>query len=105
SEFHGALSRRGVYMLRAGRWKYVYYAGEAPQLFDLEEDPHERHDLFGRPGHADIATLMHDKLCAIVDPLAADRAARADQGRRLDAAGGRDRLLAEGFTLAYTPPP
>ena len=31
-------------MVRSGRWKLVYYHGERPQLFDLQEDPHELHD-------------------------------------------------------------
>ena len=41
-------------MLRAGRWKLVYYHGYPPQLFDLEADPHELHDLAADPrfGHS-----------------------------------------------------
>ena len=105
SEFHGALSASGMFMLREGRWKYVYYAGETPQLFDLEADPHERHDLFLEPAYAAIAAALHARLLRIVDPEAVDAAARRDQHARLEAAGGRARLLAEGFTLTYSPPP
>jgi arylsulfatase len=36
----------GRYMATNGRWMYLYYAwGGAAQLFDLERDPAERHDL------------------------------------------------------------
>ena len=32
-------------MVRWANWKYVYYAGQDPQLFDLAADPHELDDL------------------------------------------------------------
>ncbi|MGU9958042.1 MAG: sulfatase-like hydrolase/transferase [Arenicellales bacterium WSBS_2016_MAG_OTU3] len=32
-------------MLRTRRWKYIHYLDLPPQLFDLETDPHELHDL------------------------------------------------------------
>jgi arylsulfatase A-like enzyme len=35
-----------------GRWKYMYYPeGAAEQLFDLENDPYELHDLSTSPAH------------------------------------------------------
>jgi choline-sulfatase len=39
-------------MVRSGRWKLIYYHGHAPQLFDLEADPHERCDLANDVRHA-----------------------------------------------------
>ncbi len=105
SEFHGALSHSGMTMLREGRWKYVHYAGDAAQLFDLEADPHERHDVFAEPDYAAVAASLHARLLTIADPDALDRQAKADQRRRLDAAGGEAALLAQGFNIAYTPPP
>jgi len=39
-------------MVRSGRFKLVYYHGDAPQLFDLDDDPYERHDLSRDPQHA-----------------------------------------------------
>jgi choline-sulfatase len=105
SEFHGALSASGMFMLRDGRWKYVCYAGLPPQLFDLEADPHERADLALNPAYAGIAARLHAQLLRIVDPDATDEAAKRDQQQRLEAAGGRARLLAEGFQIAYSPPP
>jgi choline-sulfatase len=39
-------------MVRSGDWKLIYSHGYAPQLFDLAQDPHERHDVAGDPRHA-----------------------------------------------------
>lgn len=43
----------GTRMIRAGRYKLIYYAaGNRSQLFDLEADPRETRDLAGDPAHA-----------------------------------------------------
>ena len=34
-----------AYMIRNNKWKYIYYKGFPPQLFDLENDPEEFKDL------------------------------------------------------------
>jgi arylsulfatase A-like enzyme len=34
-----------AFSLRSERWRYVYWLGEAEQLFDLQADPQEFHDL------------------------------------------------------------
>uniref|UniRef100_A0A8C5U8I1 Arylsulfatase K n=1 Tax=Malurus cyaneus samueli TaxID=2593467 RepID=A0A8C5U8I1_9PASS len=44
SEFHGCNVNSSVYMLRAGKWKYIAYSDGSsvlPQLFDLTADPDE----------------------------------------------------------------
>jgi choline-sulfatase len=105
SEFHGALSASGMFMLREGQFKYVFYAGQPPQLFDLDADPLEQHDQFANPDTAPIVATLHARLLTIADPDALDRQAKADQRRRLDAAGGAAALMAQGFNIAYTPPP
>lgn len=33
--------------VRTDRWKYIHYANEVGELYDLEHDPHERHNRFG----------------------------------------------------------
>jgi arylsulfatase A-like enzyme len=46
-------------MLRRGRYKLIYYpAGNRLQLFDLETDPQELHDLYGSQGTAGVAGEM-----------------------------------------------
>lgn len=105
SEFHGALSRSAVAMLRTDRWKFIDYANATPQLFDVQQDPHEQVDLAENADYAELIAGLSAELQTIADPNVLDQRAKADQHRRLEAAGGRDRLLAEGFTTAYTPPP
>lgn len=43
--FTGCTLNTSAYMLRRDRWKYVAYVGYEPQLFDLDDDPGELHDL------------------------------------------------------------
>ena len=61
----GLSDARG-YMLRTERWKYVYFRGFPPQLFDMKRDPHEFHDLGRDPAHADICDNMQ---AALLDRL------------------------------------
>jgi choline-sulfatase len=96
SEYHAAGAATGAFMIRHGGFKYVYYVGMPPQLFDLEADPYEGRDLAQDPGYCGIITTCEARLRAIVDPEAADALARADQGARIAALGGREAILARG---------
>ncbi len=49
-------------MIRTERWKYVYFKGFQPQLFDLENDPDEFDDLGTCADHQDIRADMQDLL-------------------------------------------
>lgn len=51
-----------AYMLRTERWKYVYYKGFPPQLFDMQNDPEEFTDLGREADYQDICRDMQDKL-------------------------------------------
>ncbi len=51
-----------AYMVRTDRWKYVHYDGFRPQLFDLEDDPQERHDRGADPATAAVRTELNDRL-------------------------------------------
>ena len=104
SEYHGMGSSTGAYMIRVGRFKYVYYAKYPPQLFDLANDPDETSDL---AGHADMAATLETcrtKLFAMLDPVAVDGQAKARQAELLAANGGRDAVIARG-DLGFTPAP
>ena len=51
-----------AYMVRDKRWKYVYFNGFDPQLFDLEKDPKELNDLGNDPKYKEIREDMFRKL-------------------------------------------
>lgn len=103
-EYHAATSITGCFMIRVGKWKYVYYAGYEPQLFDLEADPFEAHDLGTDPDHADVVADCDRRLRAVVDPDAANVQAFADQEARIESLGGLEAVLSRG-NYPYTPAP
>ena len=106
SEYHAIGSASAHYMLRDARYKYVYYVGGPPQLFDLAADPEERRDLVEAPDAEASAVLANfeARLRALLDPEAVDRRAKADQAARVAAFGGREAVLARG-TFANSPTP
>ncbi|MEZ5863711.1 MAG: sulfatase-like hydrolase/transferase [Geminicoccaceae bacterium] len=57
-------------MLLRGRYKYVYYHGFPDQLFDLETDPLEQHDLSGDPRLAGVRLAMRAATLAGWSPAA-----------------------------------
>jgi choline-sulfatase len=105
SEYHAIFSPSGIFMIRNARYKYVHYVGYPPMLFDLCADPDETRDLAGDPRHADALMACERELRSVADPEAVDRRARADQQRRIQAAGGADAILAQGVKIPYSPAP
>lgn len=102
SEYHDGGAVTGFFMVRAGDWKYVYYPGFAPQLFNLAEDPHEVNDLGLSAAHADARAVCHARLAGICSPDAVNDACFAAQNARIEELGGADAVLgAEGFD--FTP--
>jgi choline-sulfatase len=75
-------------MVRKGRWKYHYYVRYRPELFDLQEDPEELHDLSGDPAHAPVLREMEAELRRICDPEAVDAQAKGDQQAMIERLGG-----------------
>jgi choline-sulfatase len=74
---HGANSR--CFGITDGRWKYIYFPhGGVEQLFDLERDPTEVHNLVGRPEHA----TEHARLSRDLIQLVQDRGIHAVAGGR-----------------------
>ena len=49
-------------MIRNDRWKYIYYKGFPPQLFDLINDPDEFNDLGQSSDYKKIIDEMKDIL-------------------------------------------
>lgn len=103
SEFHDGGAITGFFMLRLGRWKYIHYPGFAPQLFDLDSDPQERHDLGLSDRHADVrGHCLREMQEALGDPEAINAQAFADQARRIEELGGIEAIRAME-TFDFTP--
>jgi choline-sulfatase len=68
-------------MIRAGRWKYIYYHGMPPQLFDMEADREERHDRAGDPTTAEVEARLRAAVLTGWQPedIAARMEARAQE--------------------------
>ncbi|WP_185983668.1 choline-sulfatase [Aureimonas mangrovi] len=68
--------------LREGRWKFTHCPADAEQLFDLEADPLELHNLAGDPAHAETAARFRQMVAAQWDLTRFERAVRESQARR-----------------------
>lgn len=104
SEYHAAGGVSAAYMLRQGRYKYIHYVGFEPELFDLEADPQEVHDLAGRADMALVRAGFETRLKAICDPVATDLQAKRDQAALIEQHGGAVKILMRGGS-SYTPIP
>lgn len=104
SEYHAAGSLSACYMLREGRFKYVHYTGFAPELYDLESDPEEMHDLAAEPAHRENVAGFERRLRQTLDPEAVDRRAKRDQTALIQKHGGPEPILRRGGR-SYTPTP
>ena len=103
AEYHAVGSRTGSYMLRAGRYKLIVHAGDAPIIYDMNDDPEELINVSDRPGMAQVRDELSSALSQVVDPEVANRRAFADQRRRIDELGGED-AIRDVEPLAFTPP-
>jgi len=94
SEYHDGGSPTGMFMLRNKRWKYNYYPGYEPELYDIETDPSELTDLGRSESHADIRNQCHSQMMDLVDPEAANRQAFSDQAELVEKLGGVQAVMA-----------
>ncbi|MDN5000007.1 sulfatase-like hydrolase/transferase [Bradyrhizobium sp. GCM10027634] len=106
SEYHAAASPSASYMIRKGRFKFIYYVRFAPELFDLEADPAESENLAARPEYAATVRELEAELRRILDPEEQDRRANEAQRLLIESKGGPDALMANLPTKKlYTPVP
>ncbi len=104
SEYHAVGAATGAYMIRKGRWKYNFYVGHRPELFDLETDPEETANRAEDTAYAEVLLELHRDLLAICDPVATDVLAHADQAALVERYGGKDAAMQLGAPAA-TPVP
>jgi choline-sulfatase len=106
SEYHASSSRAGEYMIRHGKWKYVYFVRypDQPQLFDLQSDPEELRDLGTDKAFTHEVSFLHQKLLSLLDPMEVDQRAKRRQAELVAANGGREAVIRRG-SFAYSPPP
>lgn len=82
SEFHADKVKAPCFMVRQGAYKYIYIHGYAPQLFDLNNDPGEWHNLAGDPALVEVENALRDVILARFDPDAIARAVLDSVARR-----------------------
>ena len=74
SQYHSNFASTGIFMLRREQWKYIAYPGYKPQLFDLDSDPNELHDLSA--DRSDITRNMDRALRNLVNYPEVNRRAK-----------------------------
>ena len=74
SEMHSEAMGAPCFMVRSDCHKYVYVHGHDSQLFDLDTDPGEWHNLAGDPDYGDVASELEARILERFDPdsIAAD---------------------------------
>ena len=108
SEYHDGGSTTGTFMVRWDHWKFVYYVGHTPQLFDLTADPHELTNLAMQGVNDTVIQAAwkegEKRLRAICDPEQMSARCFADQKRRIEELGGVE-ACATGYSFNHTPTP
>lgn len=71
--YGGANESNAQRMIRRGPWKLNYYHGMRPQLFNIEEDPHEWNDRWNDPACRGIVAELQARLLDGWDPAAMEQ--------------------------------
>ena len=91
-------------MTQKGRYKFHYYVGDPPVLFDLKNDPEELNDLVGDLRFAETPRDMEAALRTLLDPEEVAAAAKAAQAAIINRHGGPEKAKNVG-TPGTTPVP
>ena len=78
---HGV--ERPMAMLRKGKYKYNYSLGDAPELYDISEDPEEFHNLANEPKYQAICRDLETQLLAEWNPIEIEKQVRESQKARI----------------------
>jgi choline-sulfatase len=104
AEYHASCSKTGSFMLRRGDDKLIYHVDMPAELYDLNNDPHELHDLLADGSGARRAQELEGLLREICDPERVNARCKADQQARVMAFGG-NRAVRDRGIFVRTPPP
>lgn len=105
SEYHTIGSSSALFMLQDARTKYVHYCGLPPELYDLQADPGEMHDIAAQPAARERLALWESRLRALLDPQEVDRRAKARQRELIEFYGGEAAIRQGRGIGGYTPSP
>jgi choline-sulfatase len=94
SEIHSEGIHGPCFMVRKGRMKYIYVHGHDDQLFDLEADPGEWHNLAGDPAYQEVRQALRTLILEQFDPDAIDEEVQVGIRRR--------RIVREAMNIAGT---
>ena len=100
AEFHAMGARTASFALRKGRYKLIYHVDMSSQLFDLEADPLEEHDLLLDNEDHPVATELETTLRRHVNPEETDSQAKSDQRSHAEAFGGMKEVAKAGVFSA-----
>jgi hypothetical protein len=86
AQYHSVYSVTGEFMIRRGKWKLITFGALQAweesfpdQLFNMQSDPWELHDVAANPANAATIAALKSTLAAEIPTAAADAAAKADQ--------------------------
>jgi choline-sulfatase len=82
SEMHSEGVYSTCFMIRKGRYKYIYIHGHDEQLFNLEEDPDEWNNLAGRADYASIKEELKSCILSRFTPDQTEKQLRDSLQRR-----------------------
>jgi len=100
AEYHAMGALNAGFAYRKGRHKLIYHVGMPRQLFDVESDPREEHDLMLDNERHPIAAELEAELRSLVDPEAVDEKAKADQRAHAEIFGGVEAVAKAGVFSA-----
>ncbi len=72
-----------AFILRKGKYKYVYCEGDPGMMFDMQADPHELRNLCKEPAFQALAKQLADEIETRFAPAKVKRDVLASQRRRL----------------------
>ncbi len=82
------------FMVREGRYKYVYIHNEGAQLFDLENDPKEWNNLSGCTEYREVEDKLNQLILSKFDPERIEREIRKSLRKR--------RIIREAMKITKT---